>query len=88
MANRDYNGDGCQPGYMQWKEAGGVPDAYVEPEVAPPAADARSSRCSTTTRTGSARIEGQPPLSLADFIAKASERDDDAHRNDGGGAVR
>ena len=26
MANRDYNGDAMQPGYVQWKEAGGVPD--------------------------------------------------------------
>ena len=36
MANRDYNGDAMSPGYIQWKEAGGVPDAYVEPEPIPP----------------------------------------------------
>ena len=24
MANRDYNGDAMQPGYVQWNEDGGV----------------------------------------------------------------
>jgi len=31
MANRDYNGDAESPGYLQWKEVGGVPDPYVKP---------------------------------------------------------
>jgi hypothetical protein len=31
MANRDYNGDLQSPGYLQWVEAGGVPDPYVKP---------------------------------------------------------
>ncbi len=32
MANRDYNGDQFTPGYIQWKEAGGVPDPYKKPQ--------------------------------------------------------
>ena len=31
MANRDYNGDALSPGYIQWKDAGGVPDPYKQP---------------------------------------------------------
>ena len=42
MANRDYNGDQFQPGYVQWKEAGGVPDPYVAPPPAPPYVDANA----------------------------------------------
>ena len=39
MANRDYNGDAMQPGYVQWVEDGGVPDPHVPPEPVPPAVD-------------------------------------------------
>ena len=39
MANRDYNGDQMRPGYIQWKESGGVPDPYVEPPPAAPGLD-------------------------------------------------
>ena len=42
MANRDYNGDQFQPGYVQWKEAGGVPDPFVPPPPAPPYVDANA----------------------------------------------
>jgi len=42
MANRDYNGDQFQPGYVQWKEAGGVPDPFVPPPPAPPVVDANA----------------------------------------------
>ena len=42
MANRDYNGDAMSPGYVQWKEAGGVPDPYVAPPPAPPYVDANA----------------------------------------------
>jgi hypothetical protein len=40
MANRDYNGDAMSPGYIQWKEGGGVPDPYIPPEPVPPYVDA------------------------------------------------
>jgi hypothetical protein len=40
MANRDYNGDQFSPGYIQWKEGGGVPDPYVAPPAPPPVQDA------------------------------------------------
>ena len=42
MANRDYNGDQMQPGYVQWKEAGGVPEPYVAPPPPPPVVDANA----------------------------------------------
>jgi hypothetical protein len=40
MANRDYNGDAERPGYIQWKEAGNVPDPYVAPPPPEPVQDA------------------------------------------------
>lgn len=40
MANRDYNGNAENPGYLQWKQAGGVPDAYAPPPPPPPVRDA------------------------------------------------
>jgi hypothetical protein len=67
MANRDYNGDQLSPGYIQWVEAGGVPDPYVPPEPVPP----------TPTETDQLLydhenrlrvIEGEPPLSQEDFV--------------------
>jgi hypothetical protein len=72
MANRDYNGDAMQPGYLQWKDSGGVPDAYVEPpppEAAPPTPE-QTLLYEHENRIRA--IEGEPPLSVADFIAKAS----------------
>ena len=71
MANRDYNGDAMSPGYIQWKEAGGVPDAYVEPEVAPPAPTPEQTLLYEHENRIRA-IEGEPPMSQADFIAKKS----------------
>ena len=72
MANRDYNGDAMAPGYIQWKEAGGVPDAYVEPP-APEAAPPTPEQTLLYEHENRIRaIEGEPPLSVADFIAKAS----------------
>jgi hypothetical protein len=69
MANRDYNGDAMQPGYVQWKEAGGVPDPYVPPEPVPPTPTAEQ----TILFDHENRIlvmEGQPPLSVEDFLQK------------------
>jgi hypothetical protein len=71
MANRDYNGDDFSPGYVQWKEAGGVPDPYVEPEPTPPQPSVEDEVLFDHENRIRA-IEGQPPLSIADFIAKAS----------------
>src|SRR6187399_1179058 len=42
MANRDYNGDQFSPGYIQWKEGGGVPDPYVASPPPPPYVDANA----------------------------------------------
>jgi len=69
MANRDYNGDDFSPGYVQWKEAGGVADAYVEPEVAPPqATEGQTLAFDHENRIRA--LEGEPPLTLEDFVAK------------------
>jgi hypothetical protein len=69
MANRDYNGDAMQPGYLQWVEAGGVPDPYVPPEpVAPTPTSEQATLYDHENRIRAQ--EGQPPLSVADFIAK------------------
>jgi hypothetical protein len=70
MANRDYNGDDFSPGYVQWKEAGGVPDAYIEPETPPPQAT-EGQQILYEHENRIRTLEGQPPLSIADFIAKA-----------------
>jgi len=71
MANRDYNGDAMQPGYIQWKEAGGVPDAYVEPEVAPPA-PTQEQQILFDHENRLRTQEGTPPLTLEDFAKKLS----------------
>ena len=73
MANRDYNGDAMQPGYIQWKEAGGVPDPYVEPEVPPPQPTTEQ----TILYDHENRIraqEGAPPLDITDFLNKMGDR--------------
>jgi len=44
MANRDYNGDQFTPGYIQWKEAGGVPDPYKKDPVINPALDTKPAK--------------------------------------------
>ena len=74
MANRDYNGDDFSPGYIQWKEAGGVPDAYVPPEVVPPA-PTQEQQILYDHENRVRALEGQPPLSVADFVGKMSRGD-------------
>ena len=74
MANRDYNGDAMQPGYLQWKDSGGVPDAYVEPEVVPPA-PTQEQQILYDHENRVRALEGQPPLSVADFVGKMSRGD-------------
>ncbi len=70
MANRDYNGSAQSPGYLQWKEAGGVPDPYVSPPEVPPEPKPETSVLYDHENRLRA-IEGAPPLTLGDFVAKA-----------------
>ena len=74
MANRDYNGDAMSPGYLQWKDSGGVPDAYVPPEVVPPA-PTQEQQILYDHENRVRALEGQPPLSVADFVGKMSRGD-------------
>jgi hypothetical protein len=67
MANRDYNGDVMTPGYIQWKEAGGVPDAYVEPPTPEPAPPSQEDVVLYDHENRLRAIEGQPPLDLGEF---------------------
>ena len=71
MANRDYNGDVMQPGYIQWKEAGGVPDPYVAPEVVPPE-PSQEQQILYDHENRVRALEGQPPLELAAFQKQLS----------------
>src|SRR6476620_7626035 len=66
MANRDYNGDQFQPGYIQWKEGGGVPDPYVEPEVPDPEPTTEQ-EIIYDHENRLREIEGLPPLSFEEF---------------------
>jgi hypothetical protein len=62
-ANRDY------AEYLQWVEDGGVPDPYVPPPPVPPTPTSEQTiiyEHENRIRT----LEGQPPLSLADFIVR------------------
>jgi len=66
-ANRDY------AEYLQWVEDGGVPDPYVPPEPIPP----QPSTGQTVLYEHENRIralEGQPPLTLGDFVASVDAR--------------
>jgi hypothetical protein len=70
MANRDYNGDAFRPGYIQWKEGGGVPDPYVPPEpVAQTPTPGQEIAFEHENRI--LALEGLPPISAEDFAAKA-----------------
>ena len=69
MANRDYNGDQFSPGYLQWVEGGGVPDPYVPPEPVPPEPTAEQEILFDHENRVRA-LEGQPPLTLGDFVDK------------------
>jgi hypothetical protein len=62
-ANRDY------AEYLGWLEDGGVPDPYVEPEPSPPAPTSEQTILYDHENRVRA-LEGQPPLSLADFANK------------------
>ena len=64
-ANRDYEE------YLQWVEDGGVPDPYVPPPPVPPTPTTEQ----TIIYEHENRIlalEGQPPLTLVDFLTKVN----------------
>jgi hypothetical protein len=66
-ANRDY------AEYLRWVEEGGVPDPYVEPEPMPPTpTEAQALAFDHENRI--LALEGQPPLTMADFIGKTIPR--------------
>lgn len=71
MANRDYNGDVMRPGYLQWKEAGGVPDPYVEPSAPGPEPTPEQEILFDHENRVRA-LEGQPPLTQEDFASLAT----------------
>jgi hypothetical protein len=64
-ANRDY------AEYQEWLADGGVPDPYMPPEPPPPTAQPETTVLYDHENRLRA-IEGQPPLTLADFVTKAS----------------
>jgi hypothetical protein len=71
MANRDYNGDQFSPGYVQWVEAGGVPDPYVAPVPAPDVPTPEE-QVLLDHENRIRSIEGQPPLTMDEFLAKVA----------------
>jgi len=72
MANRDYNGDAMQPGYIQWKEAGGTPDPYVEPPPPEPAPPTTEQQILYDHENRVRALEGEPPLDLDEFVKQLS----------------
>ena len=85
MANRDYNGDAMQPGYLQWVEDGGVPDPYVAPEPVPPQCQPKSQLIMYDHENRLREIEGEPPLTLADFGKKLGSGNRSTRRDRGSG---
>jgi len=75
MANTDYNcEDPFRPGYVQWKEAGGVPDPYVEPEPPPPPPPTPEQTVLFDHENRVLALEGLPPITVEDFVAKANRK--------------
>ena len=57
--------------YQRWLEAGGVPEPYVPPEpVDPPPSDDQQTAALYDHENRLRSIEGQPPLTQREFIAK------------------
>ena len=65
LANRDY------VEYLAWVEDGGVPDPYVPPEPVPPVPTSEQTILYDHENRVRA-LEGQPPLTLMDFVAKVN----------------
>jgi hypothetical protein len=57
--------------YQQWLTDGGVPDPYIAPAPAPPS-PAPDDAVLYDHENRLRSLEGQPPLSLADFVSKMS----------------
>jgi len=55
--------------YQEWLEEGNTPDPYVEPEPVPPT-PAPETTVLYDHENRLRAIEGEPPLSLADFVDK------------------
>jgi hypothetical protein len=66
-ANRDY------AEYLQWVEDGGVPDPYVAPEPAPPQ-PTQEQQVLFEHENRILALEGQPPLSVGEFLTKAAAK--------------
>jgi hypothetical protein len=65
-ANRDY------AEYQKWLEGGGVPDPYVAPEPPPPPPPTPQDQILFDHENRIRAQEGQPPLTLGDFLKKLS----------------
>jgi hypothetical protein len=65
------NGDQFSPGYIQWVEAGGVPDPYVPPEPVPPQPTTEQTLLFEHENRILA-LEGQPPITVGDFLQKVT----------------
>ena len=75
-ANRDW------VEYQEWLAAGNTPDPYVAPEPVPPQPSTEQTILFGHENRLLA-LEGQPPLSMADFIAKAYTSNDRTGHNNG-----
>jgi len=65
-ANRDW------VEYQQWLEEGNYPDPYVEPPPPGPAPPTSEQQILYDHENRMRALEGQPPLTLGDFILKLS----------------
>jgi hypothetical protein len=71
-ANRDW------AEYQQWLADGGVPDPYIPlpPGPPPPPTQQQQDQVLYDHESRIRSLEGQPPLTLADFIAKVQQHAD------------
>ena len=56
--------------YEQWLADGGVPDPYVEPPPPPPEPPSPEDQVLFDHENRLRVIEGEPPLTIADFLTK------------------
>jgi len=74
MANTDYNCvDPFRPGYIQWKEAGGTPDPYIEPPPPEEAPPTQEQQVLFDHENRVRALEGQPPLTVEDFVEQSTQ---------------
>jgi hypothetical protein len=60
--------------YEQWLADGGVPDPYVPPPEPVPPAPTVEQEVAFDHENRIRALEGQPPLTLRDFVAKTRRR--------------